>query len=1195
MFCEPFAISGFVNGTTPGNIMVDSGCLSYALCDSRFAQKNNLQRIPVSPLGLEGFNGSKSSVATEVAILDLDLDGYSERVFAYVTPISGHDIFLGLPWIYKRNVTLQGDKRQLQIGAGGPIIRSQDTQAMDQSQISMPSLISAISFTRMTKGKRKYQVFAASVADINKALKKLEARSSTPDFSKLPKHYHVYRPAFDRREAEKLPPLRGPGIDHTIEIEDGAEPPWGPLYSMSKDELLVLRKTLSDYLDKGFIRVSNSPAAAPVLFAKKPGGGLRFCVDYRALNRLTRKDRYPLPLIQETLRSLTKAKWFTKLDVISAFHRLRIAQGDEWKTAFRTRYGLYEWLVTPFGLANAPSSFQKYINWVLRDFLDDFCSAYIDDILIYSSGTLHDHREKVRSVLSRLQEAGLQCDLDKCEFEVQSTKYLGLIIEAGRGVRMDPDKLKAIQEWEAPTTVKGIRSFLGFANFYRRFIQGFSDIVRPLTDLTQKNQAWQWTLHAEEAFQKLKRIFLTEPALAQFEFEKVTRIETDSSGWCVGGTLLQANSDGLFIPCAFFSKKLLPAECNYEIYDKEMLAIIRCLEEWEPELQGVTDFEILSDHKNLEYFMTVRKLSERQIRWSLTLSRFNFKIRHISGKGNVLADALSRRDQDLPSNSQDDRLQERYAQLIHPHLVVSEGSPIQVTSSRSISALIKEKPDTRMHPISDNTPFDLFMDWDQAVTGDTEYTSVLQAVQNNRRKVPPELSLKLSITECGVQEGRLTFRDRLWIPKDLRVQLIQETHDSRIHVHPGREALYAILARQYFWPGMGDNIRQFVRNCDSCSANKAWRTRRQGFLKPLPIPDRVWSEISIDFVTDLPESKGCTSMVVITDRLSKGVIAGGLLNMSVEGLVSWFLQFYLPYHFLPRAIVSDRGSQFTSAFWKRLCDALRITRRLSTAFSPETDGSTEKANDTLKTTLRELVEWAQDDWVERLPIAISAINGRNSASTGVSPFFVIHGWEQSVFDFELDGLQRSPPASPVTRADLLLKKLQDTRDFLQATMAAAQDTQEKQTNTYRSQAPAYNIGDKVWLSLENIQSNRPSKSLDHRYAKFTVLEVLGSHSYRLDTPPGIHDVFHTRLLRPASSDPLPGQIISEPQPLGLLIDGEAEYEVEAILDQKTGRGRKQKYLVKWKGYEQPTWEPHSFVKDLSALDTWEASQGRRGG
>jgi hypothetical protein len=305
MFCQPFVISGFVDGITQANIMVDSGCLSYALCDHRFAQKNNLQRISVSPLGLKGFNGSKSSVATEVAILDLDLDGYSERIFAYITPLSGHDIFLGLPWIYKRDVIIRGNQRHLQIGQNGPTIRSQEAQEADFAKIDVPRLVSAVAFTIQTrKPKRKRdacQVFAASVADINKALRKLEAQTLRPDLSRLPEQYHAFAPVFDPQEAQKLPPFRGPGVDHAIDLEEGSEPPWGPLYKMSKDELLVLRKTLSDYLGKGFIRVSNSPAAAPVLFAKKPGGGLRFCVDYRALNRLSKKDRYPLPLIQETL------------------------------------------------------------------------------------------------------------------------------------------------------------------------------------------------------------------------------------------------------------------------------------------------------------------------------------------------------------------------------------------------------------------------------------------------------------------------------------------------------------------------------------------------------------------------------------------------------------------------------------------------------------------------------------------------------------------------------------------------------------------------------------------------------------------------------------------------------------------------------------------------------------------------------
>jgi hypothetical protein len=205
---------------------------------------------------------------------------------------------------------------------------------------------------------------------------------------------------------------------------------------------------------------------------------------------------------------------------------------------------------------------------------------------------------------------------------------------------MDPEKVKAIQDWEAPTTVKGVRGFLGFANFYRRFIQHYSEVARPLTELTHKDKTFAWNNEAEKAFHQLKRIFLAEPALLRFDYEKDTRVETDSSGWCVGGTLLQPNQDGLFVPCAFYSRKLTGAECNYEIYDKEMLAIVKSLQEWDAELRSLKGFEVHTDHKNLEYFMTVRKLSERQMRWSLVLSRYNFQIIHIASTANGRADAL---------------------------------------------------------------------------------------------------------------------------------------------------------------------------------------------------------------------------------------------------------------------------------------------------------------------------------------------------------------------------------------------------------------------------------------------------------------------------------------------------------------------------------------------------------------------------
>jgi hypothetical protein len=267
------------------------------------------------------------------------------------------------------------------------------------------------------------------------------------------------------------------------------------------------------------------------------------------------------------------------LDVIAAFHKIRIKEGDEWKTAFRTRYGLYEYLVTPFGLTDAPATFQRYINSTLQEFLDEFVSAYIDDALIYSDGSLSDHRKKVKLVMKRLQDAGLQVDIDKCEFETKSVKYLGFIIEAGKGIRVDPEKVRAVELWERPKTVKGVRGFIGFANYYREFVPNFSSVAMPLTTLTKKGVPLVWTDECEAAFERLKALLISAPVLAQWDPDRKTVLETDSSGYAVGGALSQYDDDGVLRPVAFFSKKDNSAECNYPIHDKELLAVIRCLEQ----------------------------------------------------------------------------------------------------------------------------------------------------------------------------------------------------------------------------------------------------------------------------------------------------------------------------------------------------------------------------------------------------------------------------------------------------------------------------------------------------------------------------------------------------------------------------------------------------------------------------------------
>jgi transposase InsO family protein len=1181
----------------------------------RFAQKLQLEQIKIKPIHLENYTGATGSVISTITRFSLDVGGnYQRTVYAYVVPKlgDGTDLILGIPWMADQKAVVEAEGPRLRFADGFTVESVENEPKLVVKQISAQGFAVR---NRQRRRDKTIRIFAASIKDIEKALR---VKKYTDPATKLPAHYHDFLDVFDRKKADELPPHR-PGVDHRIELvkdDKGKpmEPPWGPLYSMSRGELLVLRKMLTELLEKGFIRVSSSAAAAPVLFAHKPGGGLRFCVDYRALNAITKKDRYPLPLINETLERISRAKWFTKLDVIAAFHKIRIAPGDEWLTAFRTRFGLFEWLVTPFGMANAPSTFQRYINWTLRDFLDEFASAYIDDVLIFTDGSLTKHRQHVRQVLERLKNAGLQLDIDKCEFEVKSTKYLGFIVEAGKGVRMDPDKVKAILEWQAPTSARGIRSFLGFANFYRRFIQNFSDIVRPLTALTHKGALFAWGEEQTKAFELLKKMFTTAPILAQFDPDRKTVVETDASNWATGATMSQYDDDGVLRPVAYISKKNTPAECNYEIHDKELLAIINALKEWESELISLPRFELITDHRNLEYFKTVRRLNERQMRWSHWLSRFNYEMHYRPGKLAARPDALSRREQDMPQDADDDRLKARDRCLV-PLRIIASRMRVQVSRVHKVMSNLDARSADECSNQCCNQPrcvtsrttraeeslLPLEEHWKEAAQSDASLKEMQKAVKEGDTRFPSKLRVRVSIAECSMSpDGHLLYRGRKWVPNSepLRTRILQETHDSVFTGHPGKNTLYTMIARNFYWSEMSADVRRFVQNCDKCGANRVWRERRQGLLKPLPIPDRKWREIAIDFITKLPTSDGCEDIMVIGDRLGKGVILVPCERTDSETVAQLLIDRFIGYHGVPSAITSDRGPQFVSQFWEHFCKRLHIQRRLSTAFHPQTDGQIERMNATLEAYLRNFCNYAQTDWKSLLPMAQLAINGRDAASTGVSPFFLDHGY--NVEPLEIEGLDREAAAasaarSPKQRAEAIIAKMKEAVDMAQSELAAAQQRQEEYSNRSRSASPRYAVESKVWLDLRNVRTDRPSRKLDAQHAKFTVLEAIGSHAYRLDTPPGVHNVFHVSLLRPAASNPFPSQSNGDYQPPPVLIDGEAEYVVEEILqerEKRVGRGRRTEYLVKWVGYERPTWEPAANLADTAALDAWEARQPR---
>ena len=353
-------------------------------------------------------------------------------------------------------------------------------------------------------------------------------------------------------------------------------------------------------------------------------------MDYRGLNKVTKKNRYSLPLISGLLEQLGRAKIFTKIDLRGAYNLVRIKEGDEWKTAFRTRYGHFEYNVMPFGLTNAPAVFQHMMNDIFREHLDDFVVIYLDDILIFSKNE-GEHEKHVRLVLEKLRERGLYAKLEKCLFHQTEMEFLGFIATTD-GLKMDPKKVEAIVSWEVPKTVRDVQCFLGFANFYRIFIKNYSRVAAPLTRLTCKDKL-EWGPQAEKAFQNLKTAFTKAPILVHHDFAKAFYLETDAYDFALGAVLSQMGIDGKLHPVAFYSWKFSAAEINYEIHDKELLAIVDSFQEWQHFLEGAAHpLTVYTDHRNLEYFMSAQVLNRRQAWWNMSLSRFDFVITYQLGK-----------------------------------------------------------------------------------------------------------------------------------------------------------------------------------------------------------------------------------------------------------------------------------------------------------------------------------------------------------------------------------------------------------------------------------------------------------------------------------------------------------------------------------------------------------------------------------
>ncbi|KAL0534153.1 hypothetical protein IC582_028437 [Cucumis melo] len=923
-------------------------------------------------------------------------------------------------------------------------------------------------------------------------------------------------------ELPGLPPPRE--VDFAIELEPGTAPISRAPYRMAPAELKELKVQLQELLDKGFIRPSVAPWGAPVLFVKKKDGSMRLCIDYRELNKVTVKNRYPLPRIDDLFDQLQGATVFSKIDLRSGYHQLRIRDGDIPKTAFRSRYGHYEFVVMSFGLTNAPAVFMDLMNRVFKDFLDSFVIVFIDDILIYSK-TEAEHEEHLHQVLETLRANKLYAKFSKCEFWLRKVTFLGHVV-SNEGVSVDPAKIEAVTNWPRPSTVSEIRSFLGLAGYYRRFVEDFSRIASPLTQLTRKGTPFVWSPACERSFQELKQKLVTAPVLTVPDGSGNFGIYSDASKKGLGCVLMQQGK-------------------NYPTHDLELAAVVFALKIWRHYLYG-EKIQIYTDHKSLKYFFTQKELNMRQRRWLELVKDYDCEILYHPGKANVVADALSRK-------------------VAHSAALITKQTPLLRDFERAEIAVSVSEVTAQLAQLS---------------VQPTLRQKIIAAQWNdpylaeNRRMVETGQGEDFSISA----DDGLMFEGRLCVPEDtaVKTELLTEAHSSPFTMHPGSTKMYQDLRSVYWWRGMKREVADFVSRCLVCQQVKAPRQHPVGLLQPLSVPGWKWESVSMDFITGLPKTlKGYTVIWVVVDRLTKSAhFVPGKSTYTASKWGQLYMTEIVRLHGVPVSIISDRDARFTSKFWKGLQLALGTRLDFSTAFHPQTDGQTERLNQILEDMLRACVLEFSGSWDSHLHLMEFAYNNSYQATIGMAPFEALYGkCCRSPVCWGEVGEQRMLGPELVQTTNAAIQKIR-------ARMLTAQSRQKSYADVRRKDLE-FEVGDMVFLKvapMKGVLRFAKKGKLSPRFVgPFEILERIGPVAYRLALPPSfaaVHDVFHISMLRKYVADPTH---VVHFEPLQFSENLSYEEQPVEVLAREVKKLRSREIpLVKilWQnhGVEEATWE-----------------------
>lgn len=852
---------------------------------------------------------------------------------------------------------------------------------------------------------------------------------------------------------------------------------------------------IKDMEAEGVIEPSNSPWTSPVVLVKKKDGSSRFCVDYRLLNNITKKDSYPLPRIDDTLDTLGGCRLFSTLDLKSGYWQVGMAPEDKEKTAFSIGTGLWQFTVMPFGLCNAPATFERLMESVLRGLSLDICLVYLDDIIVLGRSFAHQLKN-LELVFERLRAANLKLNPKKCNLFRKRVNYLGHVV-SDEGISVDPEKTRAICEWPVPRNKHEVRSFLGLCTYYRRYVKGFANVAKPLTRLTEEKRIFEWNSDCQDAFEELKKTLVSAPILGYPRTEGKFILDTDASNTAIGGVLSQLQ-DGEERVIAYFSKVLSKPERNYCVTRRELLAVVKSIEHFHKYLYG-RHFLLRTDHAALMWLLRFKSPEGQVARWIERLQEYDYESVHRSGTTHRNADALSRRP--CPDSCKHCLRHEERMDTVSRITVVDDR-----WTNEELAKDQEEDPDLKH-----------LMAWKRSGTVRPSWQDVAAC----SRKVKSywaqwnSISLVDGVLKRAVEtpEGDKK-RLQIILPKKRIPDVLQELHEGTSGGHFGVHRTLERARERFYWANLKEDVKDWCRRCLTCGASNGPNRKKKASMRLYNV-GAPFERIAIDVAGPFPTTDdGNKFILVAMDYFSKWVEAYALPNQEAVTVADVLVKNLVSRFGVPLELHSDQGRNFESAVFTRMCDTLGIKKTRTTPLHPQSDGMVERMNRTMGRYLSKVVSDHQRDWDQYLHLFLLAYRSSVHESTGHSPANILFGRELRLpCDLQF-GIRPEEELADDDYVTNLRRRMNGIHEEVRSNLQEASERMKERYDV-KAEKGGYHPGDLVWLHNPKRRRGYSPKLQSSWEGPYEVITRLNDVVYRIKMQPkGKPRIIHFNRLAP---------------------------------------------------------------------------------